>query len=152
MTTESKQVIRPTGGYTLLGAALSALFAGLVVVAIGSLAQGRPAAYGALAGTALCVAVFAFGAFVVNVVAGLMPAAALLIALLTYTMQVAVMALAFFALTRSGVLDQTLDRAWLAAAVISATLSWLIAQIWLSTRARILAYDLPGGQPEAGAR
>ena len=89
---------------------------------------------------------------VVNVVAGLMPAAALLIALLTYTMQVAVMALAFFALTRSGVLDQTLDRAWLAAAVISATLSWLIAQIWLSTRARILAYDLPGGQPEAGAR
>jgi hypothetical protein len=152
MTTESKQVIRSRSGYTLLGAAISALLAGLVVVLIGALAQGPHAAYGALVGTALCVAVFGFGAFVVNVVAGVMPAAALLIAMLTYTMQVALMALAFLALTRSGVLDETLDRRWLGGAVITATMSWLVAQIWLSTRARIVAYDLPGGQSEAGAR
>ena len=152
MTTESKQVLRSRSGFMLLGAAISASLAGLAVALVGALADGDQAAYGALVGTALCVAVFGFGAFVVNVVAGLMPAAALLIALLTYTMQVALMALAFLALTKSGVLDDTLDRRWLAGAVITATLTWLGAQIWLSTKARIVAYELPGGQPEAGAR
>ena len=152
MTTESKQVTRSRSGSTLLGAAISASSIGLVVVFVGAVAEGDSAAYGALVGTLLCVLVFGFGAAAVDIVAGLMPAAALLIALLTYTMQVAVMALAFLALTRSGALDDTLDRGWLAGAVIAATLSWLVAQIWLATRARIAAYDLPGGQPEAGAR
>jgi len=152
MTTESKQALRSRSGFMLLGAAISATVTGLLVGLLGAITSGDAAAYGALAGTALCVLVFGFGAFVVNVVAGLMPAAALLIALLTYTMQVALMALAFLALTKSGVLDDTLDRRWLGGAVIAATLTWLGTQIWLSTKARIPAYELPGGQSEAGAR
>jgi len=152
MTTESKQVLRSRSGFVLLGAAISAAVVGLVVSGVAGLAAGDAAAYGALVGTALCVLVFGVGAFVVNVVAGLMPAAALLVALLTYTLQVAVMALAFLALTRSGALEETLDRRWLGGAVIASTVAWLTAQIWLSTKARILAYELPGDRPEAGAR
>jgi hypothetical protein len=152
MTTESKQAPRSGGGRALLGAAIWASAAGLVVAGIGALASGDGAAYGALVGTALCVTVFGFGAFTLNVVAGLLPAAALMFALLTYTLQVALLALAFLALSRSGALDSALDRRWLAGAVITATITWLTAQTWFATRTRITTYDLPDGPPEAGAR
>ena len=46
--------------------------------------------------------VFGFGSFVVNTVAALMPTAALLVALLTYTLQVVAMGLVFVALSGSG--------------------------------------------------
>jgi len=152
MTTESKQVLRSRSGFVLLGAAISAAVVGLVVSAVAALAAADAAAYGALVGAALCVLVLGVGASVVNVVAGLMPAAALLVALLTYTLQVAGMALAFLALTRAGALDESLDRRWLGGAVIASTVAWLTAQIWLSTKARIVVYELPGDRPEAGAR
>jgi len=152
MTTESKQRLRSRSGFTLLGAAISATVVGLLSVAIAAVIADSAAVYGGLAGMALCVTVFGFGAFVVDAVAGLMPSAALLMALLTYTLQVAVMALAFLALTRSGVLDETIDRRWLGGTVIASTMAWLAAQTWLSTRARIPAFDLPVDRPEAGAR
>lgn len=148
MTTESKQGIRSRSGFTLLGAAISSAFVGLVVSAAGALTGGSDAAYGALVGTALCVGIFAPGAFIVDTVARIMPAASLLIAMLTYTMQVVLMALAFVALTSSGVLESTLDRRWLGGAVIAGTAGWLVAQVWLSTKARIPVFDVP----EAGAR
>ena len=133
----------------LLSAAVAALVAGALVVAIGAIAGGAPAAYGALAGTFIVVGVFGFGAFTVNLVARVLPAAALLVAMLTYTLQVVLMAVIFLALTRSGLLEDALDRQWLAAAVITGTLVWLIAQIISTMRARIPAFDLP---PEAGVR
>jgi ATP synthase protein I len=133
----------------LLSAAVAALVAGALVVAIGAIASGAPAAYGALAGTFIVVGVFGFGAFTVNLVARVLPAAALLVAMLTYTLQVVLMAVIFLALTRSGLLEDALDRQWLAAAVITGTLVWLITQIISTMRARIPAFDLP---PEAGVR
>jgi ATP synthase protein I len=71
-----------------------------------------------------------------------MPAASLLVALLTYTLQVLAMGLAFAAISRSGALDESLDRAWLAAAVIAGTAGWLVLQIVLATRVRIPVYEL----------
>jgi ATP synthase protein I len=142
MTTETMHHTRSTGVRVLLGAAVTALLTGLVVTLIGALTSGSAAAYGALAGTAIVVGVFALGSFVVNAVAGLMPAAALLVALLTYTLQVVLMAVVFWGLTDSGALDSTLDRGWLAGAVIAGTLAWLAAQVWWSTRLRLPAYDL----------
>jgi len=141
MTTESKQVPR-IGGSLLLGAAVFALLLGVLMVVLGALLGGSAAAYGALTGTLLAVVVLGLGTFTVDAVAGLMPSASLLVALLTYVLQVVLLAVAFGVLTSSGLLDDTLDRRWLAAAVIVGVLAWLVAQIRLTTKARIPVYDL----------
>lgn len=143
MTTEAQQTTRRTMVSVLVGATAAGLVAGLTTAVLGLVLDGPPAAYGALVGTVLTVVVFATGSFVVNFVAGLMPSAALLVALLTYTLQVVMMGAGFLAISGSGLLDGTLDRDWLAAAVIVGTLIWLLAQIVLTTRLRIPVYDLP---------
>jgi hypothetical protein len=143
MTTETNQVTRASGFRVLVAATGGSLAAGLALSVLGALVGGSPAALGALVGTALVVLVFAGGSFVVNEVARLMPAAALLVALLTYTLQVLAMGLAFVALSGSGLLDETVRREWLAGAVIAGTAGWLALQIALATRQRIPAYDLP---------
>ena len=156
MTTESPRNTPTGGGSALLGAALVALVAGLLLVLVGAILGGAPAAYGALAGTLIVVGVFALGAGVVHVAAGLVPAASLLVALLTYTLQVLLLAVVFLAIERSGLLDDALDRRWLAGAVIVGTLAWIVTQIVLATRLRLPAYDLGDPEvhdrPEAGAR
>lgn len=156
MTTETQHRIPDRGAAVLLGAAVWTLVPATVLVVIAAFVGGSPAAYGALGGTLLVVAVLGLGAGSVSVVARAMPAASLVFALLTYTLQVAVMGAVLVALTRSGLLEDTLDRRWLGAAVIVGTLAWLIAQIVLSTKVRIPAYDLPppptDDRSEAGAR
>jgi len=156
MTTESKQLTPSRGTGVLLGAAAVSSVPTLLLVVAGAVVSGAPAAYGALVGGLLVLTVSAFGLFSVHVVSNLVPSAALMFAMLTYTLQVVVMALAFVALQSSGLLDDGLDRTWLAAAVIAAVLCWVVAQIVLSTKQRIPAYDLPGEvtdrEPEAGAR
>ena len=117
----------------------------VLAVVVGSLVQGSPAAYGAAIGALIVLGVFGFGSFVVNTVAALMPTAALLVALLTYTLQVVAMGLVFVALSGSGLLGDTLDREWLAGTVIAGTLRWVVCQIVLTMRARIAIYDLPEG-------
>ena len=94
---------------------------GAAAVVAGALVQGSPAAYGAAVGALIVVGVFGFGSFVVNTVATLMPTAALLVALLTYTLQVVAMGLVFVALSGSGLLGDELDREWLAGTVIAGT-------------------------------
>ena len=151
MTTESPRTTATGGGSALLGAALVALVTGLLLVLVGAFVGGSPAAYGALVGTVIVVGVFALGAGVVHVAA-----ASLLVALLTYTLQVLLLAVVFLAIERSGLADDTLDRRWLAGAVIAGTLAWMIAQIVLAARLRLPAYDLGDpdfhDRPEAGAR
>jgi len=149
MTTETKQDPRDGGPRVLLGATVGSLVAGLVVALVALSTSGTPAAVGALIGTAIVVLVFAGGSFAVDEVARVMPAAALLVALLTYTLQVLAMGLAFVAISRSGVLDETADRGWLAGAVIAGTAGWVVLQVALATRQRIPAYDLPseGARP-----
>jgi ATP synthase protein I len=144
-------VTRPRGVAALAGAAAVAVTVGLALALVGSLTTGSAAAYAALAGTGFAVAIFAFGSFTVHVVSTVMPAASLLFAMLTYTLQVGLMALVFVALSRSGALDGTLDREWFAGAIITATLCWLVAQILLATRARIPVFDLPEEAAREGA-
>ena len=153
MTTETNQVTRSSGTRVLLGATGGSLLAGLALTILGASVSGSPAALGALVGTALVVLVFAGGSFAVNEVARVLPAAALLIALLTYTLQVVAMGLVFVALSGSGLLDETLARGWLSGAVIAGTAGWLVLQLALATRQRIPAYDLPvTGAGAASAR
>lgn len=160
MTTEPKQASRLQGVPVLSGAAVSGLVVAVVLTVVGAMAAGSSAAYGALVGAAVALVVFSVGSFSVDLVARVMPSMSLMVALLTYTLQVVVMALVFVALSGSGLLDDALDRGWLAAGVIAVTLVWLLAQVTLTTRARIPVYDLSastasrdgGGRPEAGAR
>jgi ATP synthase protein I len=145
MTTERALVTRRTGSSVLTRAAMASMGLGVVAVVAGSLVEGAPAAYGAAIGALIVLGVFGFGSFVVNTVAAMMPTAALLVALLTYTLQVVAMGLVFVALSRSGLLGDTLDREWLAGTVIAGTLVWVVCQIVLTMRARIAIYDLPEG-------
>lgn len=136
----------------LRGAVLAAAAAGLAVAVSGALFEGSSAAYGALAGTALVTVVFAFGAFTVNTVASVLPSATLLVAMLTYTLQVVLMGVTFAALSMSGLLEGDLDQTWLGGAVIAGTVAWMVMQVISTMRLRIPVYDLPAAGPEASGR
>ncbi|KAA1428848.1 hypothetical protein [Nocardioides antri] len=124
---------------------------GAVLVVVAALVSGEAAAYGALLGTAIAVVVFSFGGFAVDAVARLMPVASLLVALLTYTMQVLLMLMLFVGLNRSGALDDTLDRGWLGGATIVGVLVWSVVQLTASAKARIPAFETPGEQSVNGS-
>ena len=91
----------------------------------------------------------------VNAVASVSPSASMLVALLTYTLQVVLVGVVFAALDRSGALDASVDRTWAGGAVVVATLVWLVSHIISATRSRLSLYDLPerpSEGPEASAR
>ena len=139
-------------GPAVLGALSATTAVGLVAIALAALLAGTPAVLGASIALAMVLVFFGFGAFVVGAAAALAPAASLLVALLTYTLKVLVIGLVFLGLTRSGALDQTVDAGWLGGTVIVATITWMISQIVVSTRARQPVYDLPSGGEEASVR
>ncbi len=132
-----------SGSRVLLGAAAVAAAAAGLLAVLGALLSGSAAAYGALVGGLIAVVVLAFGAFSVNMVAGLLPAASLMVALLTYALQILGVTVVLLALDRSAAVGDTLARGWLAGAVIGGTLVWMVAQVVGATRARIPVYDLP---------
>ena len=147
MTTESKQDTRP-GAFVLLGAAGAAFVAGLVMTLVAWLAADVTAVRSVAVSTLLVVVVIGFGVFTLNTVASIMPSATVLVALVTYTLQLVVLAAVVLTLARNEMLDDTFDRRWFGGGVAVATLAWMIAQIVAHLRARIPVYDLP----EAGAR
>lgn len=140
---------RSSGVTLLLRSSAVTLVLGGLIALVGWGLHGAAAGLGALVGTALVIGVCAGGALLVNAVAGALPTASMLIALLTYTLQVLLLVVAFLALERSGLLTGTLDRMWVGGAAIAATLEWLVAQVVLTFRTRIPAYDLGA---EAGER
>ena len=141
MTTETRSPRQAGGVRVLVGAALVALSVGLALAGIGAMVSGNPAAYGALAGTVLTTLVLFGGSLVVDLVAGVLPAASLLVALLTYTLQLVLLGVAFLALQRSEALRDLVDRAWVGFGVIAVTVAWMVAQILLTTRRRIPAFE-----------
>lgn len=142
MTTETRQDTRRTGVSTLLRSSAAALVTGAVVSVVGLAAAGRPALYAAVIGSLVVVSVLFSGALVVTVVADLMPGASLLVALMTYTLQMGLLALLLIPLGRSDWAVAHLDAPWLAVAVIAGALIWTVAQVLLATRVRIPIYDL----------
>lgn len=147
MTTASKQVRASSGAGTLLGAASWALPVGVAVALVGLAVDGTSALGAGLAGAVATVLVLAGGALAVDVVARIMPAASLLLALLTYVFQVLVLTVALAAVARAA--DGTVTR-WAAAALIAVTLAWTFAHLLLATRRRVAVYDvaLPGEHAE----
>lgn len=157
MTTASTQEAPRDPGLRVLARTVAAAgVVGVVVVAAGLLVDGSAGALGALAGVAVTVAAMVFGTFSVHVVAGSMPGASLLVALLTYVLQVLTITVALAALRSSGAWGTSLSPGWVVAGVVVATVAWMTAHVWHSTKARIPAYDLDRGRAvtagEAGAR
>jgi ATP synthase protein I len=156
MSTETKQDQRDPGLAVLLSAALGAMGAGLVVVVLAAALGGRSEALGAAVGAGVVLTVLLTGSFAVHVVAHLMPSASLLVGLMTYGLQIAVLTAVLVSFDRSGALGDTLDGGWLFAGLLAVTVAWVCGQVWLGTRARIPLYDLPApsasGRTEAGAR
>jgi ATP synthase protein I len=142
MTTDARPAPLIRGTAVLVRTAGAVILLGLLAIGLGGLLSGSAAAYGALVGTVLVVGVFGFGTFTVNAVAAVMPTASLLVAVMTYTLQVVAMALAFVILSGSGALDETIDRAWLGGTVIAGTMVWLVVQIVQATSRRIPIYDV----------
>ncbi len=140
MTTESKHDTHP-GLSPLLGALGAGAAAVLVLVVVAVLGPGRAAVVGAATGGVLTLLVFALGIGFVSLVARLMPRASLLVALLTYVLQLLVLAVCIAAIDRAGVSEDTLARGWFAAGVILVTLLWMAGQIVAATRQRIPAWD-----------
>jgi ATP synthase protein I len=135
-------------GVLLRGAGATAVL-GLLAGVVGWAVAGAPAGLGVVVGVGLVLAVCVGGSLLVNAVAGVMPTASLLVALLTYALQVLVLLLAFLGLERSGLLEDDLARGWVGGGAVAATLAWLVAQVWLTLRSRVPAYDLG---PEGGER
>ena len=149
MTTESKPGTRSRVS-PLLGAVAAGAVAVLVLVVAAALTDGRPAVVGAASGGVLTLVVFALGVAAVGAVARLLPAASLLVALLTYALQLLVLALVVAAIQRAGVGAETLSRGWFAAGVIAVTMLWLVGQVVAATRQRIPLYDAPEGTSASG--
>src|SRR6478672_12638433 len=124
MTTESKTGPR-TGVSPVLGALGAGTVAVLVLLVVAGLVDGRPGVVGAAIGGVLTLVVFSFGLVAVGFVARLLPSASMLVALMTYLLQLFVLALVVVAIDGAGAGAETLSRGWFAAAVIVVTLTWL---------------------------
>lgn len=142
----------PSLGRTVLGPLSLTALVGLMAVLAAALVSDRPAVLGALVGAAMVGIVFGFGSLTVTVVARVAPAASLLVALLTYTLQVVLVALVYLRLSGSGALGSTVDARWLSGTLIGCTLAWTLSQIVLAIRAREPLYDLDGHGTEASVR
>jgi len=124
---------------------------GLVALLVAVLTTGSSGAAGVGVGLATVCSFFGLGTVVLALVAAVSPAASLLVALLTYTLQVVLVGLLFVALRRSGALGTSIDAGWLSGTLIVGTLVWITAQVVVHTRARQPVYDLPSDGPQAGS-
>ncbi|MCX6397470.1 MAG: hypothetical protein NTV23_13375 [Propionibacteriales bacterium] len=113
---------------------------GLLVAAAGAF-DGTAAVRSAGLGGALVIAFFAFGALNVGIAARIVPSTALLVAMMTYTIQVALVLMVFVVLRRSDAFDTTLTEGWLAAGLIVGTLTWITAQIVTTLRTPIPPWE-----------
>ncbi len=107
-------------------AALASLVAALVA--------GLPQVLGALVGAGLVWAFFLFGAVSVGLVSAYAPGASLLVALVTYTLQVVLLAVAFVAVERLAGPSGAVDVSWVAVMVILGTVGWMAALVRASVR------------------
>jgi ATP synthase protein I len=105
-------------------ALLATSLVGVLLVLVAGLTAGRAGVLGAVFGVTLVCSFFLFGAFNTGLAATYAPRASLLVALLTYTVQVVALALVLAGVSRSGLAEETIDVRWLSGTVIVGTLVW----------------------------
>lgn len=149
MTTESQQDTS-RGVSPLLGSGVAGVVAIGVLALLGWVVADAAGLLGGVSGGALALVVLFVSTTVVNAVAGIMPGASLLIALLTFFLQVLVLAFVAVALREAAFDDAQFSGGWFAAGVVTVTLTWVAVHVWLYTRLRIPAYDLPSPHRPGG--
>lgn len=102
---------------------------GLSAVVLAAVLGGSEQVLGALAGTALVAVFFLFGMVNTALAAAFAPRTALLVAMLTYTVQVVGLGILLVALSRSEAAGESLDVRWLAGTVIVGALGWTVALV-----------------------
>lgn len=148
-TPTAERKARPYGVAALGVAVLAGCLAGLVVAAVAAYVDGSPGLVGALTGAGVTLLVLATGFAGVDLVAGIMPAFSLVVALLTYTLQVVALAALLVVLRGADDIEQTLTPAWFAGGVITVAMAWTVCLLVHATRARIPVYDLPSAASSA---
>ena len=119
------------GLVVVVGALVAAVGAGL-----GLAVGGRPQVLGAVLGAGLMTGFYLFGTVTVGLVAAYAPRASLLVALLTYVLQVGALALVLAALQGSQGSRSVaeVDTRWTGAAVVAATVLWLVLLVVRAVR------------------
>jgi ATP synthase protein I len=149
MTTESSATPRRSslapGVRVVTRAAGLTVLAGALLTGAAAVVHGAESAAAAAVGAGLVALVVSFGTLSLHVVASAMPTASLLVALVTYATQLAIVLLVFLAITRGGAFSSDVARGWLAASMVVATLVWSTAHLVLTARERVPYFDLPPG-------
>ncbi len=127
----------------LLSGVLWVLASTTAATICGAVAQDRTAALSALLGGGIVLVFFAFGAVVVGASAQLAPQTALLVAMVTYTFQVVLVALVFVGLTKAAAFESDLSAGWLAGALIAGTFAWMAGQLIATVRSPIEPWEGP---------
>lgn len=127
----------------LLAGVLAASGSTAVAAVAGALARGGAEALSALLGGGIVLVFFAFGAVVVGSASQLAAHLALVVAMVTYTLQVVLVALVFAGLTEADAFDSDLSAGWLAGALIAGTFAWMAGQLIATLRAPIAPWEGP---------
>jgi ATP synthase protein I len=120
---------------------------GLTACGLALVAGGTPELVGALVGTAVVAGFFLFGMLNAALAAAFAPRASLVVAMLTYTMQVVALGLLLTALTRSDSTADVLDVGWLGGTVIAGALGWTLALVIHALRAPLDTTPIPAATP-----
>lgn len=140
------------GRGALVGGVAGLVTASVVAAVVAALAADRAALLGVLAGAGMVLVVFLFGALVVGAAAQVLPGAALLVALLTYTLQLLALLLVFVALRDSVAARDAVSQDWLGIGMITATLAWVVGQLVATIRTPIEPWRPTSATGEADAR
>ena len=131
----------------LVGAGLAVVVGAVVAGAgagLGLAVGGRPQALGAVLGAGLMTAFYLVGTVTVALVTAYAPRASLLVALLTYVLQVAALALVLARVQSTAAAGASLDVAWVGGAVVVATVVWLVLLVVRALRAAPRADHVSG--------
>ena len=144
--------VRGRPGADLVGAGLLLAVGAVVAVAgavLGAGVGGRPQVLGAVLGAGLVTGCCLFGSVTVALVAAHAPRASLLVALLTYVLQVGVLALVLARVQAhveaSGAGGPVVDPQWVGAAVVVATVGWVVLLVVRALRSDAVSGHGVGG-------
>lgn len=150
MTSESHRLPVNPGSRVLIQSSLG-LIAGVAAMAlVAFLFSGADAVSTVVAAGVMTAVVLSLGSWAVHVVSVAMPSASLLVALMTYGLQI-VLLTAFMALVSDAPeWGESILPGWFGASVILIVLVWVVLQVVFSVRARVPTYVLPSRDKEAG--
>lgn len=132
--------LKPAAGIDALvlrRAGAVALIVGAIGVVIGYLVDGWNGGLGALFGAVLVVVFFSAGQFVLGSVLRNNPQMALTVALTIYLVKVGVLLVLIIALADTTAFNTRV----FAATIVSCTLAWTVAEVWVFARTKVLYVD-----------